>query len=45
MWSVVEECPDCGQPTLRVFWTQRCDDEPAKRSDEFCDNPNCTRGD
>ena len=43
-WSAIEECPDCQQRTLRVFWYQATG-EPAKRTDEFCDHPGCTRGD
>ena len=42
-WSARQECPDCHQDTLRVWWVQR--DDLVKRTDEFCDNPDCTRGD
>jgi hypothetical protein len=40
----MQECPDCHQETLRVFWTRDAEGLP-KRTDEFCDNPDCTRGD
>jgi hypothetical protein len=43
-WSELMVCPDCDQETLRVFFAQY-DDEPPRRTDEFCDNPGCTHGD
>jgi hypothetical protein len=44
-WSELVVCPDCAQRTLRVFLIQREHDDAPVRTDEFCDNPACTRGD
>jgi hypothetical protein len=44
-WSEMQECPDCHQETLRMFWVQIAEAGTPKLTDEFCDNPGCTRGD
>ncbi len=43
-WSDLRRCPDCGENTLRVFWVELLGQAP-RATDEFCDNPQCTRGD